>query len=674
MKKSTLNILAALLTTFFFLHNSYAQTCEIGQVNVDVLPCDESGMFYVVLNFGYANVGNEGFHVQGNGNNYGNFSYENLPIEIGPLEGNGTTVYEFVVIDNQFADCSNWTAIDPVDCTGGGDCSIWEVTAVPTDCNDDGFFWVVLDFEYQNVGDQGFTVHGNGNNYGTFEYENLPVEIGPLAGDGVTVYEFGVTDVQFEGCSNWTVIDPVDCNGSGDCHIWEVVVDDHPCQEGYFYVYLDFNYENVSGEGFTLMVNNDLYGNFSYEDLPLLEVGPFLGDGTTVYVFHVFDQVYGDCGAYREFGPINCGGGGNCEIGMLNIDVLDCVEGMFNVILDFDYANVGDQGFKVWVNEDLYGHFWYEDLPLNLGPFVGDGTTVYHFLVRDVAHPDCASDRSIDPVDCSGGGDCHIWDLVPTILPCNDDGLFMVLLNFNHANVGEEGFTVYINEVDQGEYAYEDVPVEVGPLEGDGTTVYNITVRDDQYEGCYDETAFAVDCGGMPLLANMTSEVTSCQEDVFYIEIDFDPEYQGDSGFIIMSNIGGQGIYSYESLPLTLGPFTTDGITDYYFIVQDVENGMAGNWRSLTAFTCQNLGVDEDANDPVLAVYPNPAFGSVNFRNSGQEAVRIWVSGFNGIKVINFDIQPGQVIPVDYLKPGMYLYRANIDGNAVGGKFILQQK
>jgi len=47
-------------------------------------------------------------------------------------------------------------------------------------------------------------VAGNGNEYGIFEYEDLPILIGPLEGDGVAVYEFVVFDLEFIGCTDRT--------------------------------------------------------------------------------------------------------------------------------------------------------------------------------------------------------------------------------------------------------------------------------------------------------------------------------------------------------------------------------------------------------------------------------------------------------------------------------------
>lgn len=497
MKKLLLS-LAAILFLFF---TAFSQDCNIWDTEADILPCNEAGYFYVLLDFEYENVGDNGFRVQGNGNNYGNFEYGNVPVEIGPLLGDGTTIYEFVVIDNEIEGCSDWTAIDPVDCSGGGgECAIWDVWADIQPCNDAGYFYVLLDFEYENVGEEGFRVQGNGNNYGNFEYGDLPVEIGPLLGDGSSIYEFVVIDNQVEGCSDWTAIDPVDCfGGGGECDLGELIIEVLPCNdEGMFNVEIDFEYINTSA--FFQAYANDIYfGPFEYADLPV-ELGPLEGDGETVYNFFVVDGEIPSCHEWAPIEPVDCDGtGGECEIGELQVEFLGCNDaGYYSVSLDFEFANVSDQGFLFYLNDGLYGDYLYSDLPITVEGLAGDGETQYDFYVRDIAFEECSNWRWVGPEECDGwggGSNCAIWDVWADVNPCNDEGYFTVFLGFEYENVGENGFSVQGNGTDYGDFEYADLPVEIGPLLGDGTTVYEFGVSDNTFEGCSDWTEIdPVDC------------------------------------------------------------------------------------------------------------------------------------------------------------------------------------
>ena len=121
-------------------------------------------------------------------------------------------MYEVTVCESDNTECcSSYTFEGPV--CGESPCSIFDLTYMMTECNQDGLFAFILDFDFANPGSQGFSVLGNGNNYGSFSYDNVPVELGPFVADG-TAYEFVVRDNQHPDCQ--AVVEPgvVECTTS----------------------------------------------------------------------------------------------------------------------------------------------------------------------------------------------------------------------------------------------------------------------------------------------------------------------------------------------------------------------------------------------------------------------------------------------------------------------------
>jgi hypothetical protein len=91
-------------------------SCHIYDLAVKTSAC-LCGQFFAVLTFNSANTGGGGFDVLGNGVNYGNYPYEHSqPVIIGPLEGDGTTHYEFVVQDHFHPDCHDAYELGVIDC------------------------------------------------------------------------------------------------------------------------------------------------------------------------------------------------------------------------------------------------------------------------------------------------------------------------------------------------------------------------------------------------------------------------------------------------------------------------------------------------------------------------------------------------------------------------------
>ena len=558
--------------------------------------------------------------------------------------------------------------------TATAQCEIGAIEAYATPCDEQGFFNVIIHFEYANVGSQGFTVQGNGATYGNFEYADLPVTINDLPGDGTTFYEFVVRDVEFHDCHNFIEFGIVDCDPAGDCHIWDLVVDDHPCVENHFFCYLDFLYENVSTEGFALYINNELYDNFSYDELPLQEVGPLLGDGSTIYHFLVSDIGNPTCAEDLNFGPVDCSGSGDCNIWDVYADVQPCNEsGFFHVLLDFEFANTGNNGFRVQGNGNNYGNFSYDDLPVTIGPLEGDGVTVYEFVVIDNDYEACHDFTVIDPVDCNPpGGNCEIGAIEATVLPCNEDNEFYVLLNFAYANTSD-GFTVQGNGMFYGNFLYSQLPVEIGPLQGDGVTVYEFGVHDAVHEACGNATAIdPVSCEGETALKNFTTQVMSCQDDMYMLKLDLEAVNQGSQGFTLSGNGQNYGTFNYEQLPVEIGPLPVNGNIAYYFVAKDLEHPQYGNWKRLVPFTCESLDLPENSLENDVKIYPNPSSGSVVIEIPEKDDVAIFIYNSSGALLRVFSTRG--TYQMNNLHSGIYYYTiTDARGNKATGRLIVSR-
>ena len=240
------------------------EPCEIGELSVEVGECNDADEFAVFINFEYSGV-SDSFRVAGNGNQYGNFAYADLPTQISNLEGNCDLNYEFVVIDLENEACAADIGIGVI-CCGEDDCEISELFIVHTECDDEEEFYAVILFEYEGTSES-FSVLGNGNNYGTFQYEDLPIAVGPLDADCDTEYEFVIVDQMQESCSEEYELGAVCCE---ECEIGELDISSSECEGNVSSFELNFEYAGVMGLGFDVFIDDELYGFFSYESLPVM--------------------------------------------------------------------------------------------------------------------------------------------------------------------------------------------------------------------------------------------------------------------------------------------------------------------------------------------------------------------------------------------------------------------
>jgi len=642
MKNIIFSILISIAFTFSAVQSN-AQ-CNIFDLVATAGDC-QNDAFYVTINFQYSGTGNEGFHLQGNGNNYGNFAYDDLPVTLGPFVGNGTSVYEFVAVDNQHPDCSDFATVGPISCPGAT-CVIYDFVATPGDCNPDGTYSLTLDFQVVNSPDTHFDVIYEGQNIGYYAIADLPITIqnfqdngepnqaikvcindsdcckvdefaapncvpstcdindlsvvpGDCNSDGnypitidfnvsnpgndyfnvffesqligtylisdlpVTIPNFNdngistptihvcINDVVPECCAHKTITAP-DCTTGGDCHIWDVFAEAHPCVNGQFMLDVEFNYQNTGSQGFKIRANDQWFGPFNYGE-PFYTIGPL--NAGVVYEIVVRDVENETCKGVYVFGPVNCGG--DCNIFDLVAEVSDCNDqGQFFVTIDFQHENTGGDGFKIYGNGNVYGYFNYDDLPVTIGPLTSDNDQL-EFGAADVNHPDCHDFGVVQVPDCTGGGggDCHIFDLVADVHPCLPNGTFYVTLNFQHENTSGY-FKIKGNGITYGIYSYDDLPVEIGPLVGNGTTPYEFIAIDLHNDDCFDDISIGtIECNGTGdcNVHDLIVDPSDCNPDDSYnLWVWFQVDNPGNNFYDVYHNGDFVGFYPLTHVPVTL--------------------------------------------------------------------------------------------------------------------------
>ena len=401
-------------------------------------------------------------------------------------------------------------------------CEIFDVTATPQPCTPNGVFFVEINFEYVDPSDL-FTVAGNGNDYGEFLYDDLPITIGPLEGDGVTEYEFVVTDVVDPNCSDFTVIDPVSCDIQGDCEIFDLVVDPEDCNDdGTYNIFINFEYENAPNDLFDVFnEDEEIIGTYALNELPVLH-NNFVPSGNDFDVISVCINDTPNCCATEEFLALDCPVV-ECAISNVVADPGQCDGQLFWVTINFDFENTSNQ-FSIQGNGTDYGDFFYDDLPVTVGPLIGDGETLYEFVVIDLEFPNCSDFTVVEALDC-GVNNCEIWDLVVESGDC-DGEFFNVDLDFNYQNTSDS-FEVHGNGNNYGTFAYDDLPIQLGPFEGNNQAM-EFVVYDQQNDGCSDEyIIIAPHCPGIDCeIWNVELEMHPCDGEFFLVELIFNTKTQ----------------------------------------------------------------------------------------------------------------------------------------------------
>ena len=169
-----------------------AQNCHIFDltataVQVNPVTCQ----FFVSLDFQHD--GNSDLYtVNGNGTNYGVFTYAQVPLILGPFNSspNSTTVLEFDVRDVVFQDCHDVVLLEFPPCNATTVCDITDLEVHPGQCDPSGLTYsLTVNFQVQGAANNCFEVFAGGNiSLGIFPLTALPLTIPAFPASGNAMY------------------------------------------------------------------------------------------------------------------------------------------------------------------------------------------------------------------------------------------------------------------------------------------------------------------------------------------------------------------------------------------------------------------------------------------------------------------------------------------------------
>ena len=114
--------------------------------------------------------------------------------------------------DSAFLDYTSFDASEWDECNDSTNCIISNMFAEAGECDSLGYFMVDIEFDVENPMAYTFTIEGNGTNYGSYEYGEPNYQLGPFFADGLTEYEFAISDNEDSECSNYFVLGTVSCD------------------------------------------------------------------------------------------------------------------------------------------------------------------------------------------------------------------------------------------------------------------------------------------------------------------------------------------------------------------------------------------------------------------------------------------------------------------------------
>lgn len=638
--------------------------CSISKARGQVVNCNEQdSTFSLKLNFKHQ-LSTDSFQVGGNATNYGVYAYKDLPITISGLKFSNVIDYEFLIVDRNDAFCFGSYPLGFVkNCDFP--CSISDIKTNITACDAEGNFYAQLVFSDVNTSIEGFTVSGNGQEYGSFEYGEQNYKIGPLKGDCQTIYEFLVKDKEIEGCTIATSLkDSVCCKAA--CALSNLVIKEFCDGDKLTAFEVDFDYSNNPSDMFSLRMNDVFVGSFKYSDLPLKITN--INFTSTKMIFKIWDKENEACNLTKEY-TFSCKLSDPCKIYDLSVTASACNDkGEFYAKIKFKHQDTGNLHFAVKVNGVLFDTFPYGLNFYEVGPLKGDCATLYKFLVYDYQYPDCKADFAFTEKVCCDQGDCKITDVQLKASECDESGNFYATIKFKVNNPGNQGFAIKVNGVVFDTMAYGNGVYEVGPLKGDCTTLYKFFIYDRQFDACKAEIGFTekVCCDkGECALKDPLLTLTECEGKLYDMILDF-AHSSNSPKFRVKVNGEAKGLYSYADLPITI-----TGLHEkiaHEIFVWDSEDESCRLVFTVPGINCSTQTLDEVQNQIAIVVKGDLLYVHTNAVGIITQNI---VYDMQGKICHQSDAQHTEhSLDISGLSAGMYIYSMQVGPYRINKKFV----
>jgi hypothetical protein len=214
----------------------------------------------------------------------------------------------------------------------------------------------------------------------------------------------------------------------------------------------------------------------------------------------------------------------DCAISAVIATPSACTGNYFMVTIDVEYENPASPGFTLAGNGTIYGTYLYADLPVTIGPFLGDDESVYEFIVWDVENGDCQNYTTLDALNC--GPICSFSNASLVNFACLTSNAALVEFNFTATNPSSVAFDLFYGDgtpVSIGSYLYSALPITINYFQLNGAAPITLIVCDNENDDCCETFVLpAIDCDTNNCeIFNMVGD-PECTGNNFLFHLDFD--------------------------------------------------------------------------------------------------------------------------------------------------------
>lgn len=553
-------------------------SCFISEAAAQIIECNTMNeTYYARINFAHG-TSSDSFLIGGSANLYGTFAYKDLPVNIGPLPfGNANT--DLLIADANDVFCFGELVVPPVlECKS---CKIYDTAFEVLPCVKEGKVYIKFKFKNTNPSVTGFSVRGNGQSYGTFNYGEDFYYLGPISPDCSKKYEFLIYDNTFNACSAILANDiSLCCN---PCEIGALSVTEN-CDASPGGIKIQFGMAGAGNDSVAILINGVIAGRFKKTAEPISLVYPFVNGKS--YAVKVVALSTENCFRGTEF-TYECNINQPCAFLEPQIEFSECTgDNTFKVFLKFTPSGQHADQFYVAINDKVYGPLPYGQASYTLGPNLKacDGVRI---VLKDALNENCKLVIEKEIEKCCEA-ECEIGPGTPEAI-CFEGkiiGVKMVVKGLSGSK-----YNAYADGVLLGSFNYSNIPslFNLIPRNEGKITFKFIDVNNNQ---CFVVKEYFINCSNCGI-SNLSAVPVECSETSFKFEINFDVINAISDSFTVFVNSDRLGRFAANQLPVLSPAYDPRADQNYVIKVFDAGNEACRSVIEIPFIECEQTATQD---------------------------------------------------------------------------------
>ena len=321
------------------------------------------------------------------------------------------------------------------------------------------------------------------------------------------------------------------------------------------------------------------------------------GNCITDYNLTVKDLSIADCEETQNVGVICCDVMCNIETEITGLECIDN-ESILTAV-DFNITGTNADSVDIFTNDNYVSTIAVS----NGSPFLLPKLGPVQDLVICTQGTECC-----DTLDIFSPCYCNIFDVHAAVTDCDSImEAYFLRIDFETTSPSSDSFSIGSTNNLLGTFAYEDVPVRVGPISFDEND-NDIFIVDQVDILCFGfiphntlDSCEAITCELTDLDVLSTIDCDNSGDVTFSIEFQTTLESEG---FQVLINENTYGPLQYGQQPYEIGPLALDSITPYHVEIIDLEDSSCTIDTTVLPISCDciydNITISQFCNEEIL--------------------------------------------------------------------------